>query len=278
MTRSFLPLALVSLFATGCAHATLAPGATTAAKAPEVAAATKDEAASDSKEAAAKADEKSKDDKGEAASTDEAKGELAATAAKGDETTPRDLNAPETHGRAPGDFIVYRFSGSFRKAPLTLSERVIAKKGALLTIDLSADDDGKKTELRLTVDDAGGKNEVVRVARLVGGVEKAATLESYEKLMATTVLAADENEALLGKEEITLDLGGAPLPCRKTSYRVRVGKKQATLRTLESEGFAWGDVGGEITSSAGKTLYRAEILELGHTDLAKGSAVADATR
>lgn len=273
MTRSFLPLALVSLFATGCAHATLAPGATTAAKAPEVAAATKDEAASDSKEAAAKADEKSKD---EAASTDEAKGEIVAV--KGDETTPRDLNAPETHGRAPGDFIVYRFSGSFRKAPLTLSERVIAKKGSLLTIDLSADDDGKKTELRLTVDDAGGKNEVVRVARLVGGVEKAATIESYEKLMATTVLAADENEALLGKEEITLDLGGAPLPCRKTSYRVRVGKKQATLRTLESEGFAWGDVGGEITSSAGKTLYRAEILELGHTDLAKGSAVADATR
>jgi hypothetical protein len=269
MTRSFLPLALVSLLATGCAHATLAPGATTAAKAPEVAAATKDEAASDSKEAAPKADEKS---------TDEAKGELVAAAVKGDEATPRDLNAPETHGRAPGDFIVYRFSGSFRKAPLRLSERVIARKGTLLTIDLSADDDGKKTELRLTVDDAGGKNEVVRVARLVGGVEKAATIESYEQLMATTVLAADENEALLGKEEITLDLGGAPLPCRKTSYRVRVGKKQATLRTLESEGFAWGDVGGEITSSAGKTLYRAEILELGHTDLAKGSAVADATR
>ena len=189
-----------------------------------------------------------------------------------------DLNAPETRGRTPGDFIVYRFSGSFRKTPLTLSERVIAKKGTLLTIDLSADDDGKKTELRLTVDEAGGKNEVLRVSRLSGGVEKSATLDSYERLMATTVLAADENEALLGKEEITLDLGGSPLPCRKTSFRVRVGKKHATMHTIESDGFAWGDVGGEITTTAGKTLYRAEILELGHSDPAKGNAVADATR
>ncbi|MEO7329220.1 MAG: hypothetical protein ABI193_11620 [Minicystis sp.] len=268
MTRSFLPLALVSILATGCAHATLAP-ATTADKATEVAKAPKDKAASD--DADARKDEAaSKDD----AKSDQAKGDEAIVPAKAE----GDLRAVETRGRAPGDFIVYRFSGSFRKTPLTLSEKVIDKKGSVLTIDLSADDDGKKTELRLFIDEAGGKNEVLRVSRLAGGVEKAATIDTYEQLMATTVLAADENEALLGKEELTLDLGGAPLPCQTTSYRVRVGKKHATLRTLESEGFAWGDVGGDITTAAGKTLYRAEIIELGHTDLTKGSAVADATR
>jgi hypothetical protein len=275
MTRSFLPLTLVSLslLATGCAHATLAPAAATADKAAEVAAAAKDKAESD------KADEgkdatATKDD----AKSDAAKADEAVVPAKAEGEAPRDLNAPETRGRAPGDFIVYRFSGSFRKTPLTLSEKVIDKKGSVLTVDLTADDDGKKTELRLFIDEAAGKNEVLRVSRLVGGVEKAATIDAYEQLMATTVLAADENEALLGKEELTLDLGGAPLPCKKTSYRVRVGKKHATLRTLESEGFAWGDVGGEITTASGKTLYRAEILELGHTDLQKSSAVADATR
>ncbi len=61
---------------------------------------------------------------------------------------------------------------------------------------------------------------------------------------------------------------------RKTSYRVRVGKKKATLRTVESEGFAWGDLGGEITAGNGKVLYRAEVVELGHSDGAKGTATA----
>jgi hypothetical protein len=272
MTRSFLPLALVSILATGCAHATLAPAASTADKAPEVATATKDKVDSDA------VDTKSDDAKSDDAKSDDAKSDDAKADDAKSDATPRDLHATEARGRAPGDFIVYRFSGSFRKTPLTLSERVIDKKGNVLTIDLAADDDGKKTELRLFVDEAGGKNEVLRVSRLVGGVEKAATIEAYEQLMATTVLAADENEALLGKEQIVLDLGGAPLPCQKTSYRVRVGKKHATLHTLESDGFAWGDVGGEITTTAGKTLYRAEIIELGHTDLAKGRAVADATR
>jgi hypothetical protein len=282
MTRSFLPLALVSIFATGCAHATLAHGPSSAPKADEAAAVTKDERAADASEAKdAKDESAAKDAKDEGAAKDakDAKDESAAKDAKdAKDDGLRVSSAPETRARMPGDFIVYRFSGSFRKTALTLSERVIARNGARLTVDITADDDGTKQELRVIFDEShGATNEVVSVSRLVGGVAKPATIELYEALMASTVLAADENEALLGKEELTLDLGGAPLPCRKTSYRVRVGKKHATLRTLESDGFAWGDVGGEITTASGKTLYRAEIVELGHTDPAKGSAVADAT-
>ncbi len=47
--------------------------------------------------------------------------------------------------------------------------------------------------------------------------------------MAKTVLAADQNEDQLGTESANVLLGGQTLRCLKTSYRVRVGKHQATM-------------------------------------------------
>jgi hypothetical protein len=246
MNRTLLTFAMASLLATGCARANLAPTAATPAS---------ERAAKTSFRAAA-------------ADAEKVAPEAAASEA-----------AEVTGARKAGDFIVYRFSGSFRKAPLTLTERVIERRGALLTVDILAEVGETKRQLRVKINEASAvKNDVVAVSTIEGGVEKAAGIEAYEALLAETSLAADENEAMLGAEDAMLDVGGAPLPVRKTSYRVRVGKKQATLRTVESEGFAWGDLGGEITAGNGKVLYRAEVVELGHSDPAKGTATAQADK
>jgi hypothetical protein len=260
MHRDLCSLALASILASGCAStAALAP-ATPASDATKIS--TTDETA---KTASA---EKTTDDAAKAADATPADTTAAAQ-------TPA-TTADDTSARKPGDFIVYRFSGSFRKAPLTLTERVIDRRGATLTVDFTADDGSTKRELRVKIDEASStKNDVVAVARVEGGAEKPATIADFEALMAETALAADENEARLGAEDTTLAFGGAPLAVRKTSYRVRVGKKHATLRTLESDGFAWGDLGGEITAGS-KVLYKAEVIDLGHTDLGAGKAVADA--
>ena len=181
--------------------------------------------------------------------------------------------APATSARAPGDFVVYRFTGSFRKEPLTLTERVIARKGSLLTIDFAAAEGADRQELRVRIDEASPThNEVVSVARLDRGVEKPSTVEAYEALMARTALAADSNDALVGTEDVTVDVGGTAIPVKKTTYRVRVGRRRATLSTFESATFAWGDVGGEITGANGKVLYRAEVVDAGHDDAAAHAA------
>jgi hypothetical protein len=244
MNRTLLTLALGSLLATGCARVNLAPAAATPASA--------------------------RADQAPAAAT-------AATTATAEVTGATDATASDaetTGARKAGDFIVYRFTGSFRKAPLTLTERVIARSGAMLTVDITAEEGESKRQLRVKINEASAvKNDVVAVSVIENGAEKPAGIEAYEALLADTSLAADENEAMLGAEDAMLDVGGAPLPVRKTSYRVRVGKKSATLRTVESEGFAWGDLGGEITAGNGKVLYRAEVVELGHTD-GKGVATA----
>lgn len=247
MNRTLLSLATASLFVVGCGQAALVPEAAAPAPAPVVPAETK----------AAEAPEKAD-----------------VEAPKKDE--PEALAAPAASAaRMPGDFVVYRFSGSFRKAPLTLSEKVVARAGSIVTIDFALKDGDAKEELRVKIDEASpSHNEVVSVARLVHGAEKPATTADYDALMTRTTLSADQNEALLRSEDVTVDVGGAAVSAKRTTYRVRVGKKQATLRTLESADFAWGDVGGEITAAGGKVLYKAEVIEAGRGDAAKAAAMA----
>jgi hypothetical protein len=250
MKRTLLTLAMTSLFAAGCGHAGSAAKAANAPLTPA-------HAARDAKPAARHVTA------AEPEATAKSAAPIAATAAPGD-------------ARAPGDFVVYRFSGSFRKDPITLTQRVVARQGQVLTVDVTAASGEQKRELRVTLDVAPGKGEVLSVARLAGGVASPASPEAYDDLLAETTLAADQNEGLLGAEDVVLDVGGAPLPCHQESYRVRVGKRAATLRTLSSDGFAWGDVGGEITADSGKVLYRAEVLEAGHAALLSTSTRADA--
>lgn len=179
---------------------------------------------------------------------------------------PPEMSAGERGLRA-GDYVVYRFSGSFRKgspAPLTLTERVLGRDGAVVALELVLDDGRKQETLRIRKDATpGSAEEVFDVTRVEAGVARSATVDAYAALMAKTVLAADANEAELGTETTNVHVGGKTLRCKKTSYRVRVGKHEATMSTVESEAFPWGDVAGDITTVDGQVLYRVEVVEAG---------------
>jgi hypothetical protein len=97
-------------------------------------------------------------------------------------------------------------------------------------------------------------------------------LADLDTLMAETMLAADENQGAIDSEKVTTSVGGRDFACTQTRYRVRVGKHAATMRTVSSESFPWGDVGGEIVSDEGKVLYRAEVVEAGSASAALASA------
>ncbi|WP_437645068.1 hypothetical protein [Sorangium sp. So ce362] len=175
--------------------------------------------------------------------------------------------------RAPGDYVAYRFSGSFRKTPLLLTQRVVAREGDVLVVDVTLED-GKETEaLRVRMSDAPSRRgEILSAAWVDDGAERPATLAAYDAMMAKTALAADENEEVLGSEAVNVEVGGASIACQKTSFRVRIGRTKATMRTLQSDDFAWGDVGGEITSEDGRVLYRAELIDRGQADTHRPAA------
>jgi hypothetical protein len=248
MNRIVLSAALASLLAAGCGRAVLdarAPKAADAKISRHTAAQT-DEGA-----AGAEADAPSKAGPAPNAPSVDAGGEV-------------EPAAPPA--RAPGDYVAHRFTGSLQSKPLTLTQRIVAREGGALVVDITLSGDGAPLSLRVRVsDDPATSGEILGVARLTaGGRELPATLQDYERLMAKTALAADTNEAELGAEAVTVHVGGRPLACRQTSYRVRIDGRAATMRTLQSDQFAWGDVGGEITGDDGRVLYRAELIELGH--------------
>jgi hypothetical protein len=176
--------------------------------------------------------------------------------------------APSAQAEGPrevGDYVVYRFSGSFQKGPVTLTERVVARDKEALVLDVVLEEGGKKHEMRVRTSQAPeNRGETLSVARIEKGAEVPMSVADYEDLMSRTMLVADSNEAELDSEDVTVALGDTKLPARKTSFRVKVGGKTATLRTVVSEKFPWGDVAGEIAAEDGDVLYRAEVVTVGH--------------
>lgn len=177
---------------------------------------------------------------------------------------------------ATGDFVVYRFSGSFLKAPVTLTEKVVSRQGDAFVLDVTYDDGSAKEAFRAHMKgDSPMHGEVVSVARMVKGVEKAAPLSLYDEVLGRVALVADQNEAQLGSEKVKLPVAGhGTLACERSTYRVKVGKQTATMRTTESDAFAWGEIGAEITGANGKVIYKAEIVDAGHEGIAKQPAIA----
>jgi hypothetical protein len=177
---------------------------------------------------------------------------------------PEDAHDSEPLLRQPGDYVVHRFSGSYRKQSVTLTQRVIERQGNHLILDITIDDGRSATKLRARIDDSGGNGgELMSVARLDGNVQRPFGVPAFEKLMNELVLGVDDNQGIIDSRPVTVHLPNGELACTRTSYRVRVGARDAIMRTIASEGFAWGDVGGEITTTDGKLIYKAEVIDIG---------------
>jgi hypothetical protein len=158
----------------------------------------------------------------------------------------------------PGDYVVYRFSGAFRKAPITLTQQLIERSRLELTFD-----DGKTKRVVRARFDTSPSLLVDAVRVVEDDEEQAITRAQLDAMMAETVLAVDSNEEALGTETVTIEVAGRALKCEKSSYRVVVGKRKAVMSALKSDAFAWGDVGADITTDDGKLLYRAEVVDMG---------------
>lgn len=172
-----------------------------------------------------------------------------------DGSVKSELPAPDP--RRVGDVVVHRFSGSYRKDPLVLTERVIEKRGSDWVVELSLEEAGKVSRLRVQMDREG---HVSSVSRLEGGKERPASLDDYGALVDKTLLAADVNDGLIGAERSTCLVGARELDCETKSYKVWVADKAATLRVTSSGDWPGRDVGGEIRAGDGRLLYRAELV------------------
>lgn len=167
--------------------------------------------------------------------------------------------------RVVGDYVTFAFTGAYRKAPLKLTQRVVARTGDQITIDFTFVDAKKTDTLRLTSSTgSASRGEILEVLRLAAdGSSKPATRAEFEAKIADTAAVTDQNEALIDERPTTVRVGTSELLAKTSTYKVRIGDKSATLETTASEGFAWGDLGGRITTADGKLFFRAELVDAG---------------
>ncbi|RYZ08245.1 MAG: hypothetical protein EOO73_09290 [Myxococcales bacterium] len=183
---------------------------------------------------------------------------------------PRSALAPAPQRRV-GDFFVHRFSGTFSKEPLTLTEEVKAREGALWVVDFSLTEQDRVERMRVRFESSG---RAVSAAKLSGSTEVKASVADYEALLGRTVFTADVNDGLLSSAAQTCLVGDDALDCETKTYKVWVGEREATLSVVHSETFPDRDVSGELTAGDGKVLYRAELVEARLGRAAKGLASA----
>jgi hypothetical protein len=176
--------------------------------------------------------------------------------------------APE---RKVGDFRVHMITGSFRKHPAVLTERVTGYDAGLWTIEYKLEDTTGKSGLRVLMDDNGA---VKRVIRVLDGVEKLGTLADYEALMASISVTPDANEGLTASTKGTCTVGPSELDCETKNYKVWLGDKEANLGVTASAALPGQDLSGEITAADGSLIYRSELLEHGNGAPSKDSSVS----
>jgi len=164
--------------------------------------------------------------------------------------------------RHVGDFSVHEISGSFRKHPALLTERVVAQEGddAWIMDYRLEDSDGVKA-VRVRMEASGS---ITRVSRLVDGVEQPGTTADYEGLMAQASLTPDENEGLTATTKGTCTIGPSELDCETKSYRVLIGETEAKLGITESRSLPGRDLAGEITAADGTVIFRSVLVEHGN--------------
>jgi hypothetical protein len=160
-------------------------------------------------------------------------------------------------GKLVGDRTVHRFSGSFSKTSLILSQEVTARGGSLVVVDYTLEEGASATKLRVTHDI--GTERVLRVREIRGKRELPSSVGAFDKLMARTSFAPDDNEAEIAKQKSTCLVGDQQLDCEKTDYRVKIGDQTATFSIARSSDGR--DVSGEISDASGKIIYKSELVE-----------------
>jgi hypothetical protein len=203
--------------------------------------------------------------------SDPAHGARAPIARASRSSKPAEAAEAKAPQRKVGDFFVHMISGSFRKHPALLTERVTAHENGLWTIEYRVEDSTGARGLRTLVDENG---EVKRVIRLIDGAEKAGTLADYEAMMSSTSVTPDSNDGLQASTRGTCTVGPSELDCETKSYKVWLGDKEANLGITASAALPGQDLSGEITAADGTLIYRSELLEHGNETESKDASVS----
>jgi hypothetical protein len=174
--------------------------------------------------------------------------------------------------RQVGDYITTEFAQGSGKKAITTQQRILARDGTTSVVEVAIKDGAHTQLFRLRTAAGVAGEQVLDVTRVQNGIEHASTLAAYEAAMQRTVPNVERNDGVLDSEPVTVDVGGRKVDATRTTYKVSYNGKAATMSVVHADGFAWGDLGGDIVADDGKVLFSTHIVEAGSD---RQKAVAD---
>ena len=164
-----------------------------------------------------------------------------------------------------GDFVEYKYSGSFLTQPLFLNEEVIEKLGNQLTILVHLKISTKERRWKQFVTDTPENKKSNHVDRLVqissSGREIDLPNQNNEDLLSLyqgTYFIPDGPPTNLAVGRTSVFVCGSKVDAKKTHGQQKIGGKEYFFETYESEDFPWTHIGAEY-ALGGTTFYKVEV-------------------
>jgi hypothetical protein len=171
-----------------------------------------------------------------------------------------------------GDFVVYRYTGSFSEQPVVLRERVIDKQGQRLTIEVTAERGQQRRGWIQVVSDTAENREKNRIDELyeltAGKRQRLPNADNADllRLYAWTLPPCTGPEQAAGKVDMELPVTGVRFKCTcKRSQRTCAGKP-AQIEICECPDFVWMHASGEVHAlDDPELIWKAEVERFGNT-------------
>lgn len=178
-------------------------------------------------------------------------------------------DAPQSRHRK-GDFVHYRYSGTYTVAPVDLVEQVTDQHNLLLAIEVRAT---RGTESRnwvqiVTDTEFNQKNNVVDALYIVenGARRKVKNVNNNDLyvLYDWTYVVPEGVPTALGEADVERTIGGAKYACHARRGKTHLKGKPVRFEEVDCKDFLWMHADSTFTDEAsGEIAYRAEIVEVG---------------
>lgn len=172
---------------------------------------------------------------------------------------------------APGDYAVYRYSGSYRKDPVTLKRTVEAAPAGGDIIFLNEwESGGLKRSWREHIAPRPydlSHNITSRLEIPDGDGWKGLPDPDNMKLLELrdgTLFNPQGLPRLRKEQPWEFKTAARTYPCVHKTYRAMVGGKRTVLTRAEAEGFKWGYLLENYRDPSGGSIFRAELIEEGN--------------
>jgi hypothetical protein len=169
-----------------------------------------------------------------------------------------------------GDFVHYRYSGTYTTSPVEFVEVVADQHGLVLEIEVDATrGEEHRTWLQIVTDTPyNQKNNVVDALYVVenGQKRKLKNVNNNDlyALYDWTYVVPEGIPTDLAETDVDRTIGGVTYHCRAKSGRTHLKGKAVRFEEVDCKDFLWTHAGAQfVDEESGAMVYRAEVVEVG---------------